>query len=283
MADELTTLLSHQNPDGGWPYRPEGSSWVEPTVYALLALGDHPQAAEAVGRGRQWLKKLERADGGWPPRPEVQESTWVTALVVLLDGGQGELAPRGVEWLLNQTGRESTLLHRVRMRLLGASSEYEAAPPAWPWYPGTAAWVIPTSLSILALRKAHKRRPEARIANRIEEGRRFLMVRRCADGGWNHGSSRALGFQSNSYPETTGVALLALEGTPPEKLSSSLLTAERHWRECRSGEGTAWLLMGLLAHKRPPQPRTVRVATVMELALLMLARRAGEGVNAFLE
>lgn len=283
MASGTEILLKSQNPDGGWPYRPGGSSWVEPTAYALLALGDDPQAAAAARRARAWLAKLERPDGGWPPRPDVDQSTWVTALVLLLDAGRGELGPRALAWVMGQTGRESTLLHRVRMRLLGASSEYEAAPPAWPWYPGTAAWVVPTSLTMLALRKVQNRRPDPRVAARIEEGRRFLLVRRCADGGWNHGSSRALGVQSNSYPETTGLALLALDGVPPERLKSSLHTAERHLQNCRSGEGVAWLVMGLLAHGRSVLPGSViRVATLVDAALLVLARRAAEGHNALL-
>lgn len=284
MPNELDIILGTQNPDGGWGYRPGGSSWVEPTVYALLALVGEPKAADAIRRGRAWLRDLERADGGWPPRPEVRESTWVTALVLLLDGGRGELAPRAAEWLLRQTGREATLLHRIRMKLLGVPEDYEAAPPAWPWYPGTAAWVVPTSISILALGKVAKRRPAREIALRIEEGRRFLLVRRCADGGWNHGSSRALGFQAFSYPETTGLALLALHGVPAQRLTASLLAAERLLRDCRSGEGVAWLAMALMAHGRNPiPPAPIRIDTLPDAALLALARRAAQGGNVFLE
>ena len=60
--------------------------------------------------------------------------------------------------------------------------------------------------------------------------------------------SRALGYDGNSYPETTGAALLALAGAA--NLDKSLAAAERHWRECRSAEGAAWLKLGLLANGR---------------------------------
>jgi len=278
----LQALLSAQNPDGGWGYRRGGSSWVEPSVYALLALRDLPEAAEAVRRGRAWLRGLQRADGGWAPHAAVRESTWVTALVLLLEGLEGA-GDRALGWILRQTGREATWLYRARMKLLGVSSDYEAAPPAWPWYPGTAAWVMPTSITLLALRKVSKVRPEAEIRERIREGRRFLLVRRCADGGWNHGSSKALGFQINSYPETTGLALLALEAEKAPGLERSLEAAERHLARCRSAEGAAWLEMGLRAHGRPASaPSSLREDTLMDAALRLLARRAAQGNNPLL-
>src|SRR5947207_15969319 len=75
-------LLSKQNRDGGWPYV-RGTSWTEPTVYAVLALaaaGEH----SAAGRGLNWLRARQLRDGGWPPQAGFDESNWVTALVALL-------------------------------------------------------------------------------------------------------------------------------------------------------------------------------------------------------
>src|SRR5882724_11633379 len=84
MAGNSQKLLDLQNADGGWSYRPGGGSWTEPTCYALLALAAGGLAPEAAGRGARWLSAMRRADGGWPPREAVPESTWVTALVLLL-------------------------------------------------------------------------------------------------------------------------------------------------------------------------------------------------------
>lgn len=277
----IEALIRAQNADGGWGYVRGGPSWTEPTVYALLALTSAGGDPQAVQRGRRFLARLRRPDGGLAPAPGVEESTWVTALGLLLDDGPADRA--ALDWLLRQTGRESTLLHRIRMKLLGVRDEYEAAPKAWPWYPDTAAWLVPTAVTLLALRKVIARQPDARISERIRDGERFLLVRRCADGGWNHGASRALGFQSFSYPETTGLALLALSGTRAPDLARSLEMARRHLERCRSWEGIAWLDMGLRAHGRPPATLPqAPVRTVMDMALRVLAQRAAAGANPLL-
>jgi hypothetical protein len=91
----------------------------------------------------------------------------------------------------------------------------------------------------------------------------------CADGGWNHGSNRALGRDGDSYPETTGIALAALHrAAQQEKIGRDIVdrakkTARRHLAECTTAEGIAWLRMGLTAHgesvrlRQPsPNPRT---------------------------
>lgn len=280
---DYTGLLGAQNPDGGWGYR-GGSSWTEPTAYSLLALTGEATAADAAARGRKWLRQNQRSDGGFAPRPSVGESTWVTALMVLAGCGP-EAEPRAVDWLLSQTNRDATFVYRLRQWMLGTQALSANNTPGWSWYPGTAGWVVPTSLTILALRKVHRRYSGTRIRERLEQGRRFLLDRMCEDGGWNHGSSRALGFQSVSYPETTGIALLALEGAGRTRLARSVAKAGEHFRTCRSLEGLAWLQLGLLAQGGPAPEASpgFPARTLMDSALGILATRARQGRNLFLE
>ena len=274
----VTALVQAQNSDGGWPYR-KGTSWTEPTVLALLAMG--PESPVSA-RGFAWLRGRQRSDGGWPPQAGVDEATWVTSLVALLppDAVGAAGYNQAVGWIMAQMGTDSTIWYRLRQRLLGAGTGEEN--PGWSWFPGTAAWVTPTSLAILALAKVNKRRPSAEVQGRIQKGRRFLLSRRCADGGWNHGSSRALGYDGLSYPETTGAALLALAGAG--NLEKSLAAAERYWSECRSAEGAAWLKLGLLAHGHKKQGWPPRSAprNVRDTALCVIADRAEQGQNAFI-
>ncbi len=243
----IETLIGKQNPDGGWPYI-RGGSWTEPTAYAVMALLEAGEA-ERARRGMRWIHAAQRSDGGWPPRPGIDQSGWATALVALLPEEQlnPEAHGRAIQWLLGATGKESTTTYRLREWLLGhpAPSGQEFA--GWPWVPGAAAWVGPTSLAILALAKEERRRSLPQARHRIEEGHQFLLTRMCQEGGWNHGSSRALGYESPPYPETTGMALAALRGSHAPQMQLALQVARAFLAECRSADALNWLRLGLLA------------------------------------
>jgi len=284
----LETIRAAQNPDGGWPYKRRGGSWTEPTVYALLAHAAGQTAAPGSGRALAWLSAAQRADGGWPPRRSVDQSTWVTALVTLLPPEVlgAERHARGVRWLLEQSGMESTRAFRLREFLRKGELQDGPAQSGWPWFPGTAAWVTPTSLGILALKKSYWRQPSAELRERIEAAQAYLFSRRCADGGWNHGAARALGYNSEFYPETTGQALLALAGTDAEPLAESFQLAQGFLRECRPSGGAAWLRLGLLAHQQLPAgipSFSMPCRTLPDVALSFLARRAERGYNIFVD
>jgi Prenyltransferase and squalene oxidase repeat len=280
----LDTIRATQNADGGWPYR-QGGSWTEPTAYAVLAYQAMRQALP--GATLAWLRSAQQADGGWPPRVSVPQSTWVTALVALLPpeiAGAGRHA-RAVDWLLRESGMESTLGYRVSQFLTSGRAVDDQA-SGWPWFPGAAAWVTPTCLGILALKKCYWRQPSAELRERLEAAREFLFARRCVDGGWNHGSAHALGFNSFSYPETTGQALLALEGTDPARLEPSFSLARRFLQERPPAAGAAWLRLGLLVHQQLPESAPFfnkPCHTIADVALNCIARVAEQGYNVFLE
>ena len=283
MAIEV--LIGKQNEDGGWPYV-RGVSWTEPTVYAVLALLSSGEAASAR-RGLQWILRTQRPDGGSPPQAGMEESTWVTALVALLP--PKHLGPaahqRAVRWLLGTKGRESTTSYRVREWLLGNSRLLEQEFPGWPWVPGTAAWVSPTSMAILALERENSRQPAANLRRRIDEGRRFLIARMCHEGGWNHGSVRALGYESRPYPETTGMALAALRGVRSPEVARALVVALQFLSQCRSADALNWLRLGLLAHGELPagycRPPDVECRTLPERSLELLVAEVQKGSDLF--
>jgi hypothetical protein len=250
---------------------------------ALLSAG----RADAASRGLRWLAAAQRRDGGLAPQPAVDQSTWVTGLLALLPVGEAVSAAShagAIRWLMGTVGQESTMEYRVREWLLGNAIPADQEFSGWPWVPGAAAWVGPTSVALLALDREHRRRPSPAVRDRIAAGRKFLLSRMCQGGGWNHGSARPLGYDSDPYPETTGMALAALRGETAPEVGQALGVARRFLAECRSADALNWLRLGLLAHDGLPvgftPPPDIVCRTVPELSLKLLLEQ-GDAAHRF--
>jgi hypothetical protein len=206
-------------------------------------------------------------------------------LVALLPPEQlGEqLHDDAIRWLLSTRGNESTPLYRLRQWLLGVGRPADQEFAGWPWTHGAAAWVGPTSLAVLALEKERRRRPSKDIAQRIADGRHFLLARTCKGGGWNHGAVNALGYESGPYPETTGMALAALHGVQAPEVETGVDVARRFLETSRSADAINWLGLGLMAHGGMPadycRPADVECRTLPETSLAMLVREVQKGRN----
>jgi hypothetical protein len=240
-------LLRTQNVDGGWGYFPGKSSWLEPTAYAVLALHGQRQYAESLERAWRLIASWQLPDGSWRPGSQVQEGTWVTALGLILSSvmpAPETARSKAVDALLRTDGAERCTKFRI-MELLGFGHiEEDTTHAAWPWRAGTSSWIEPTVHSVIALKKAHALRANPRVADRIREGEQMILARRCADGGWNHGAPVALNIPVGSYPESTALGLLALQGRAKETLAARDL-ARRYYATTKSPLARAWLAIAL--------------------------------------
>jgi hypothetical protein len=296
--DAVERLLRVRNPDGGWPYA-SGQSWTEPTALAILALRTtsdqrDQQVVEACCRGIDWLAAMQCGDGGFAPTRAVSEPTWVTSLAILaLASGDArqrdaQLARRNraVAWLLGQKPAETSGVIGFLQRLLNTPGS-RPPPGGAAWYPGTAAWVAPTAMQIFALARAATLTGDPMLQQALEQARSFLLARRLADGGWNHGGWYAASERVASYPETTGMALAALRGFPPQVLRPSIDLAEATVARAGSLEAWAWLNMSLVIHnrrastERADAPVEFPVWTVRDLALGILSSNASSPSNPF--
>ncbi|MFL6351477.1 MAG: prenyltransferase/squalene oxidase repeat-containing protein [Bryobacteraceae bacterium] len=244
-------LLEAQNADGGWGYQ-KGSSWTEPTALALLALEAHQCKGSAYDRACAWLRTKQRLDGGWAPNPSVDTSTWVTTLVLLALPEMDFLAGKyqgAVNWTIQQIRPEPTALERLILRVRGLPHIEEISGGS-PWFPATAAWIGPTVMSVIALSEAERRKRDEGLRTYINRAKQYIVSRRCQDGGWNHGGTSFRSQNAESYPEMTGMALLALQGMPASDLSASIERAEYLLSCPGSIEGLSWLQMGLMMQGR---------------------------------
>ncbi len=241
----LDALRRTQNPDGGWGYFPGKQSWLEPTAYAALALHGEPAADRAWTLVKSW----QSPDGSWKPSAEVQIANWGTALCVTIASVRGEFDDsfrKGVDWLLGSDGNESNMLARAFAKVGLIHPERNLSLTGWPWKPNSASWVEPTAHSLIALKQASAKVSNDRLRERVRVGEAQLLDVRSDDGGWNYGSRAALGVNLPSYPETTGLALLGLQGRTD--IAESLEVAGRMLRANPSPLAKAWLTIALRLH-----------------------------------
>lgn len=239
-------LLAHQNGDGGWGYFPGRESRVEPTVYALRALGDFAGRR----RGVEFLVARQDASGGLTPSPSVAGATWVTQLAfpVMVRGGvDNERLKAAANWIVDTQGAEGGLMQRIWKSLGKGKVDQDARWKGWPWRPGNNSWVEPTAHGLLALGWMEGYVVPAAIRYRQEMAVKMVLDRRCEDQGWNYGNKRVLGETLPSYPETTGLALLGLVGQKAE-LGGSLAKARQDFAATGSAYARALLGLALRLH-----------------------------------
>lgn len=279
-AVRLDLLRHSQNADGGWGYKAGGQSWLEPTCLAMLALTG-TDAASQLEKGWNLLKAWQLPNGGYRPAALVGDPCWATSLCVTLHCVHKVFDPsldRGVAWLLGSRGIEGSPLERM-LHLLGKMVvEYDPNVRGWPWSPDSTSWVEPTAHALVALKKVRQvKGPLAGLTARIEEGERMLADRRCLDGGWNYGNRRVLRTDLPSYPETTALALLGLQGSGEIPLERSLAAAERQWQRTVSRMGKAWLSIAMRPHGRNlALPENQPPADLCVVALETLAMAEGD-------
>lgn len=251
LGRRLRLLKDTQNPDGGWGYFAGKRSWLEPTSYALLAL-HQDTGSEHWERGWNLLREWQRDDGAWRPTAQVEDAHWSTALAVTLHCVRNVYDSRfrnGVDWMLDSAGVEGRLLQRVVAYFTNVSpTGHDLKYRGWPWRPDSVSWIEPTAHSLVALKMAAPHIGGALLKRRIVMGEGMILRRRCSDGGWNYGSTAALGIDLPSYPETTALALLGLQGNRDADLGPALARARQLYEQGQSPLASALLKLSLRSY-----------------------------------
>lgn len=205
-------LLGAQHADGGWAYASGATPMVEPTCAALLALRDLPAAQPTVQRAIGWLLRHQHDDGGWGCSPDDPQSGWHTSWSVLAlayVAKESQALDAGIGWL---SKADEVRFTPDSIRRFQQVTGIDLSLRGWPWLPSQAAWVEPTALAVLAL--ASTRRLLAG-DQRLADGVRFLLDRRCPAGGWNVGDPRLFGQLIPPRACPTAWSLLAIASVDP--------------------------------------------------------------------
>ena len=273
LGQRLRQLNQSQNPDGGWGYLEGKRSWLEPTAYSLLAL--HDQAGTtAWEKGWTLLRSWQREDGAWRPSGQVEDAHWSTALAVTLHCARGiydKQFHKGVDWLLESSGEEARLILRIAAFIRGESpTGHSLEFRGWGWRPETSSWIEPTVHSLIALKKAAPQISGHLLKRRIVLGEGMILRRRCFDGGWNYGSKTVLGVDLPSYPETTALALLGLQGSRDAELGPAIDLARKLYHDPQPPMTKALLKLSLALYgnkfpeQQPADPGRDAMVTALE-------------------
>lgn len=273
---ELQLALLHaRNADGGWGYHFGKASRLEPTCWALLALGGRAADPSVLAR--------------WPA---------VDGLLLERVGGSSNYAFHAIALLTchalrleHEQGNAALLaaLQRVRGEALPPSdiNRQDNSLQGWSWIADTFSWVEPTAWCLLALKRYAGSSGIVVDRDRVDTAERLLADRCTATGGWNYGNANMLGKELKPFVPPTAVALLALRdraSTPAVHRSLEFLDGAAMSE--RSGLALSLALLALEAFERPASalrkalleqvPTTMAFGNQMAAAMSLFALGAEE-------
>lgn len=245
LASALTTSA---NASGGWSYYAGKASRLEPTCWALLALGASAPAAVRAN-ARDFLQRC-RQPSGWL----VEDARWpvniaFNALVAVLWQAQPDLSTPDARARLLSALVANKGIAAAQSESVGQNNSLQG----WAWTDGTFSWVEPTAWGLLALKKSRAAasfEPAARA--RVSEAERLLIDRGCKTGGWNYGNPSMMRQDLRAFALTTALALLALQDRREhEVVTRSLAFLEREWRQEISAMALGLSMIALRVYGRP--------------------------------
>ena len=257
-------LLAGANAAGGWGYYAGRASRLEPTCWALLALGGGGSAGAGAGAHAQFFERA-RQSSGWL----VEDAHWPVNI------GFNALA------LFTWLAQPSLATNEARQRLFTAliSSKGVQAPDSelihqnnsiqgWSWIDATFSWVEPTAWGLIALKKARRAGLTSPAADaRIAEAERLLVDRCCSIGGWNFGNASVMHQDLRPYVPTSALGLLAMQDRRDDPVvARSLAFLDAHWSDEVSATSLGISLVCLDAFGRPVDRLRARLAEHAEAA-----------------
>lgn len=196
----------------GWAYYTgKTSSRIEPTAWALLALGSTWDASRGpwpdfarphIG----FLAGLQGKDGlVSDTEPGLVNYSTAALAALVLTAFQPQVPPGVLPRLYEG------LVEAKGVKIDAFDPKQDNQLQGWSWVRDTFSWVEPTAWGLLALKRADPSLRSRATAARVQEAEKLLVNRTCVAGGWNYGNASALGQDLRAYVPTTALGLLAMQ------------------------------------------------------------------------
>jgi hypothetical protein len=252
-----TQLLAQLESADHWGYHASGPAASEPAAWACLALSIHGRL-DAAARVARWLVSIQQPSGAIGITDRERTPTWPTSLAILAwvsivsrespDSRALFQEPirKAIRWSLAKQG-----MSIPRRPHIG----HNATIVGWSWADDTHSWLEPTCFHVIALKAAGQGEHP-----RVQEGLRLIVDRLLPTGGCNYGNTQVLGQTLLPHLQPTGLAMMALAGTPiqDDRIEASLQYLTNRLQNIQSSSRvmpTASLcfgLLGLTSHRRRP-------------------------------
>lgn len=262
-------LLAGANSTGGWGYYAGKASRLEPTCWALLALGSNDRKA-AAGVHPQFLERCQQSSGWlvedphWPVNigfNALALFTWLSQPSTMspVQPANTDARPRLLSALVSSKGVQAPASDLFRQ---------DNSLQGWSWIDETFSWVEPTAWGLIALKKARRAGLGTPAAEaRIAEAERLLIDRCCSIGGWNFGNASVMHQDLRPYVPTSALGLLAMQDRRDEPtVARSLAFLEAHWSDEISAPSLGISLLCLEVFGRPVDRVRARLAEHAEAA-----------------
>lgn len=290
LSDLHVAIEKRSLPTGGWASGKGRAAGIETTCHALMALaGDQGSVRQ---KAIDVLSRAQNPDGSWPAfEGDDPEGCWTTALALIAFrclGLSREPVHKAVRWLLDNKGREGHWFWKWKFRIADRAVQFNPDKYGWPWFPGTVSWVIPTALSLIALKQSLPCCRTEWVIDRMQLGTEMLRDRACPQGGWNAGNGIVFGAALTPHIDATSIALLALTDDPDGTAAQGLEWLRQASVGCSSVYSLAWSVLAFSTHRNPALDHcATRLAAVLSskasisnvetLSLAAIAMNAADG------
>ena len=251
----INRLWDFQLAEKAFPYYRGSGSANEATLLALLAFF---AAGVPIDKTEPLLSNLlgqQNADGSVGACTKHRaDGIWLTAHLAIVLHYYG---------CLQQRNRALNFLRNLKSDTPGTASHdrnvLQDKIVGWPWVRNTFGWVEPTAWALLAFKSSGLNDDP-----RAMQGRKLLLDRQIASGGWNYGNKEVRSTQLLPFWDTTALALLALQGSAESSLADiSLRVLEKEAPDIKSLYGLSLAVICLQAYQKNTTILKEQVCEVM--------------------